>query len=115
MERRKFLQGLGTIACSAAAHPWLTTVTFASGAPALGENRLVVVILRGAMDGLDVVQPLADPLFARYRPTLGQETGATPLDGYFALHAALGGLMPEGTRGIALSIAGVVDPDGDGQ
>lgn len=99
--RRLFLRAgaAGLLGCSAAAHPWLTTVTLASGAPVLGENRLVVVILRGAMDGLDVVQPLADPLFARYRPTLGQETGATPLDGYFALHAALGGLMPLWQKG----------------
>ena len=57
MNRRFFLRGLGTVACSAAAHPWLTTVTLAQGAAAFGDNRLVVVILRGAMDGLDVVQP----------------------------------------------------------
>ena len=60
MDRRFFLRGLGTVACSAAAHPWLTTVTLAQGAAAFGDNRLVVVILRGAMDGLDVVQPRGD-------------------------------------------------------
>ncbi len=70
MERRAFLRGLGAVACSAAAHPFLSTVTLAQGAPALGENRLVVVILRGAMDGLDVLQPRGDAGFARLRPTL---------------------------------------------
>jgi uncharacterized protein (DUF1501 family) len=93
MDRRAFLRGLGVTACSAAAHPLLSTVTMAQ-AQGLGENRLIVVILRGAMDGLDAVQPLADPLFAQLRPTLGVGTGAIDLDGYFALHPELAGLMP---------------------
>ncbi|MDZ4095296.1 MAG: DUF1501 domain-containing protein [Paracoccaceae bacterium] len=99
MDRRFFLRGGVALGCSAAAHPWLSTVTFAQGGAALGENRLVVIILRGAMDGLDAVQPLADPLFAAYRPTLGVDTGAQDLDGYFALHPNLGGLMDLWHRG----------------
>lgn len=96
LNRRLFLRGGAAtlLGCSVAAHPWLTTVTLASGRAALGDNRLVVVILRGAMDGLDVVQPLGDPLLARYRPTLGVETGAQTLTGYFGLHPALAGLLP---------------------
>ena len=96
MNRRFFLRGTALLGCSAAAHPFLSTVTLASanGGQPLGDQRLVVIILRGAMDGLDVVQPLGDPLFADYRPTLGVNSGATDLDGYFALHARLGALMP---------------------
>lgn len=96
LNRRLFLRGgaAAVLGCSAMAHPWLTTVTLAAGASVLGDNRLVVIILRGAMDGLDVVQPLGDPLFARYRPTLGVETGATMLEGLFGLHPRLAGLMP---------------------
>jgi uncharacterized protein (DUF1501 family) len=97
MDRREFLQHLAALgACSAAAYPALTTVTLADtgGAAPLGEKRLIVIILRGAMDGLDVVQPIADPLFAQYRPSIGVATGAIPLDGYFGLHPALGGLKP---------------------
>ncbi len=93
MDRRVFLRALSTGACSAAAHPWLTSVTFAGsggGAP-LGEARLVVVILRGAMDGLDVVRPAFDPAYARLRPTLDRGDGL-PLDGRFVLHPALTGL-----------------------
>jgi len=93
MDRRLFLKGLGFSACSAAAHPLLSTVTLAQ-ARGLGENRLIVVILRGAMDGLDAVQPRGDPLFAQMRPALGVNTGAVDLDGYFALHPDLSGLMP---------------------
>lgn len=101
LNRRLFLRGSAAtlLGCSAAAHPLLTTVTLAAGAPALGENRLVVVILRGAMDGLDAVQPLGDPLFTRYRPTLGVQTGAQTLDGYFGLHPNLAALLPLWQKG----------------
>lgn len=91
MDRRTLMKLLATGACSAAAHPLLSTVTLANtdGGPALGENRLVVVILRGAQDGLDLVRPSADPLFAQYRPTLSQGQGLD-LDGYFSLSPHLG-------------------------
>ncbi len=95
MDRRRFLQALGGVACSAAAHPLMTTVTLAGsdGGQPLGDHRLVVVILRGAMDGLDVVRPIGDAAFASYRPTLA--AGPAPdLNGYFALHPTLEGLMP---------------------
>lgn len=96
MDRRFFLRGAALLGCSTAAHPFLSTVTLASadGGHPLGNHRLIVIILRGAMDGMDVVQPKGDPLFASYRPTLGVNSGATDLDGYFALHARLGALMP---------------------
>jgi uncharacterized protein (DUF1501 family) len=93
MERRLFLKGLGVLGCSAAAHPLMTTLTLAQGAPGMGENRLVVVILRGAMDGLDVVQPRGDAGFQTARPGLSA-LPATDLDGFYALHGSLSGLMP---------------------
>ena len=62
-------------------------------------RKLVVVMLRGAVDGLNVVAPVADPNYARLRPTIGlarpgQADGALDLDGYFALHPALAPLLP---------------------
>lgn len=90
MDRRQFLRGLTVAGCSAAAHPLLTSVTLAAGS-GLGENRLVVVILRGAMDGLDVVQPVGDRDFAGLRPDL--PVSSMMLSGPFALHPALGGLQ----------------------
>lgn len=48
------------------------------------------------MDGLDVVQPYGDKNLAGLRRKLktGEAGGASDLDGYFALHPALSGLMP---------------------
>lgn len=94
MDRRFFLRGAALLGCSAAAHPLLSTVTLAQGQAAFGDNRLIVVILRGAMDGLDAVQPIADPMFASYRPTLGAAGQAVDLDGFFGLNVHLGGLKP---------------------
>lgn len=97
LTRRLFLRGAaaGVLGCSAAAHPWLTTVTLAQGAPGFGDHRLVVVILRGAMDGMDALRPVGDPLFAALRPNLAQSGGpGLPLDGFFDLHPRLAGLAP---------------------
>ena len=52
------------------------------------ERRFVFIIQRGAADGLNIVQPLADPGFAAARAQLAEPTGAK-LDGMFTLHPAL--------------------------
>ncbi len=91
--RRAMLGRTLALGCSAAASPLITPVSFAA---APFDNRLVVIILRGAMDGLDVVQPYGDPGYAAARPTLrgGEAGGALDLDGFYALHPALSSLMP---------------------
>ena len=91
LDRRDFLKRTGLIGCSAAAAPLVTPVTFAA---APGEARFVVIILRGGLDGLDVIQPYGDPDFARYRKNLSAQAGAQDLDGFYALHPALSPLMP---------------------
>ncbi|MGB0798858.1 MAG: DUF1501 domain-containing protein, partial [Planktomarina sp.] len=57
---------------------------------------LVVIILRGAMDGLDLVQPYGDPAYAALRPRLagGPSQKSLDLDGFYALHPAAASLMP---------------------
>ena len=96
--RRDLLRNIGAIGCSAAASPLITPVVFAA-APV--ETRLVVIILRGAMDGLDVVQPYGDPGLAQWRNRLsgGPANGALDLDGFHALNPALADLMPLWSKG----------------
>lgn len=93
LTRRLFLKSTALIGCSAAAHPVLSSAAFAA---APGDDRLVVLILRGAMDGLDAFQPYGDRDLAGLRSTLslGPDHGATDLDGFFALHPGLSGLLP---------------------
>jgi uncharacterized protein (DUF1501 family) len=55
------------------------------------DARLVVILLRGAMDGLNVIVPYADPGYAaaRNQIALSPGNGATKLDGFFAVNDAL--------------------------
>ena len=73
-------------------------------AAAPGDRRLVVVVLRGALDGLAAVAPLADPHYAEKRGALalnppGAGDGCLALDATFALHPALAPLHPYWGRG----------------
>src|ERR1700676_4577143 len=84
--RRRFLLGTAALAAGAA----LPDVLFAHTG---GSARLVVVILRGALDGLAAVPPYADPNYAGLHrelaiPAPGVADGALALDNTFGLHPA---------------------------
>ena len=86
MSRRAALQGV-CVSFAAAMAPWPAS---AAGARDL---RFIVIILRGAMDGLAAVAPVGDPDYASLRGPLalasqGEHAGL-PLDGFFALHPAM--------------------------
>ena len=93
MRRRDFLglsAGASLVALSGRA--WAVS---ADAAP----KRLVVVLLRGAVDGLNLVVPYGDDAYYAARPTIaiakpGAQDGALALDEHFALHPALSGLLP---------------------
>lgn len=72
MDRRRFLNAALGAACSAAASPALSTMSFAATP---GDRRLVTIVLRGAMDGLDVVQPYGDPALRKLRRSLSLGPG----------------------------------------
>jgi uncharacterized protein (DUF1501 family) len=62
-------------------------------------QRLIVVMLRGAVDGLNVVVPYGEAAYYEARPTIaiqkpGAENGGVALDDHFALHPSLAALMP---------------------
>jgi uncharacterized protein (DUF1501 family) len=61
------------------------------------ERRFVVVILRGALDGMAAVPPYGDPALAGLRgglvpPAVGQPDGMFDLGGFYGLHPALANL-----------------------
>ncbi|MBI3447126.1 MAG: DUF1501 domain-containing protein [Magnetospirillum sp.] len=78
---------------------FLGTVALAASSPgalaAADDRRLIVVVLRGGMDGLHAIPPLGDPDYASARGglALGRD-GTTALDATFALHPALAPLTP---------------------
>jgi len=57
------------------------------------DPRLVVIILRGALDGLATVAPVGDPDYAALHGAIALSTdgphAATPLDSFFALHPSM--------------------------
>jgi uncharacterized protein (DUF1501 family) len=101
MQRRDFLNALAAsagIMIPLGRQAWAAT---GDNPPTGGANgrKLIVVMLRGAVDGLNVVAPVGDANYAALRPTIalappGQDNGALDLDGYFGLHPALAPLMP---------------------
>lgn len=104
--RRQFL--LGTAAFTAWAG--LPRIAAAGGR----DPRLIVVILRGALDGLATVAPVGDPHYESARQGLElPESGpdaAIPLDGFFALNPRLTRLAELYGRGEALFVHASATP-----
>lgn len=79
----------------------------AAGTAGSHDRRLIVIMLRGAVDGLSVVAPYLETNYHRLRPTIGlprpgETDGLIDLDGRFGLHPALAMLKPlwdQGTLG----------------
>ncbi len=82
INRRFFVQCAGSAAFGAL----LPRIAFAD---ADTDSRFVLVILRGALDGLAAVPPYGDGNYARQRGELGITSPERKLDGMFALHPAL--------------------------
>ncbi len=63
--------------------------------PGYDGDALVVLSLRGGLDGLSAVAPVGDPAYAGLRPDIAVPASvAHRLDGVFGLHPALGPLLP---------------------
>lgn len=81
LTRRRFVAALGA---SSMLTLWPSGAAWASGADA----RLLVVLLRGGLDGLHALPPAADPAYARLRGALAPKE-TLKLDGLFGLHPSL--------------------------
>jgi uncharacterized protein (DUF1501 family) len=101
IQRRDFLRAAATL--SAAGVVLIGTHAWAARAPDGGGNhkRLVVVFMRGAVDGLNVVVPYGDSQYYEQRPNIAiprtgsSDTSVIDLDGHFGLHPALAQLLPQ--------------------
>lgn len=103
MRRRSFL---GTLASAGG-----LALALGPGALAADDEapRLVVVVLRGGLDGLSAVPPHGDPGYRTARrglalPPPGSEDGIVDLDGTFGLHPALAPLAPLYAEGQLLAV-----------
>ncbi|MBH8576203.1 DUF1501 domain-containing protein [Nostocaceae cyanobacterium CENA369] len=99
MKRRNFLIQSGMFSATALAaigsNAWIARSSTANSDP----KRLIVIFLRGAVDGLNVVVPYSETAYYQARPKIaipqpGKEGGVLDLDGRFGLHPALAALMP---------------------
>jgi uncharacterized protein (DUF1501 family) len=94
MNRREFLKraaSLGSAGVVFGPGAWMTRAFADSG----NQARLIVVFLRGAVDGLNVVPPHGEAAYYHARPAIAvTQPAVLDLDGHFGLHPALSSLMP---------------------
>ncbi|HEU5482956.1 MAG TPA: DUF1501 domain-containing protein [Sphingomicrobium sp.] len=85
IDRRLFLSG-GSAAAALALSTGIPTIALANAAT---DKRFVLILQRGAADGLSTVAPVGDPDYQSLRGRLGEESAGTRLDSFFMLHPAL--------------------------
>jgi uncharacterized protein (DUF1501 family) len=115
MKRRDFMRlaaASGAILLPVGRHAWAASVPDASAM----QKKLIVIMLRGAVDGLSVVAPVGDAEYYRLRPNIavpkpGQENGALDLDGYFGLNPSLSALQPLWQQGKLAFVHASGSPD----
>jgi uncharacterized protein (DUF1501 family) len=116
MNRRKFLQQLGLVSgatlVAIGTHGWAARSVTSNSNP----KRLIVVFLRGAVDGLNVVIPHWENAYYDSRSLIAiappnQANGALDLDGRFGLHPALNSLMPLWKQGSLAFVHACGSPD----
>lgn len=114
LSRREFLRLGGFAAVSLGLPDWARA---AADAAKRSGRTLVVVLQRGAMDGLNVVVPFGDAVYRKARPTIGlpppgKDGGVLDLDGTFGLHPKLAPLLPLYKDGNLAFVQAAGSPDG---
>jgi uncharacterized protein (DUF1501 family) len=72
---------------------------WALASPEAANRPMILILMRGAVDGLSIVAPYREQNYYESRPGIalgqpGQSDGLFDLDGFFGLHPSLGALMP---------------------
>ncbi len=119
LTRRLFLKSSGAVAAYMGVAPVesLGSNLLIQGAvdapmPVTTGKTLVVIFLRGGIDGLSLVVPYGDPHYATHRPSLkigrpGEDRGALDLDGHFGLNPQAAALMPLHESGMLAGLQAV--------
>jgi uncharacterized protein (DUF1501 family) len=109
MNRRDFLKQIGLVSLTLMLSPLENHLALAQSASRLlnssvsqsstASKRLIVIFLRGAVDGLSIVVPSSENYYYDARPSIaipapGDPEGALALNNRFSLHPALNSLMP---------------------
>lgn len=119
LTRRFFLRSTGAMAVYCGVNPLDAALAASMDNPADHPTRpkktLVVVFLRGGIDGLNFVVPHGDPHYAKLRPGIGvkapgKEGGALDLDGFFGMNPRAASLMPALKSGEAIALQAVGYP-----
>src|SRR5215218_2583309 len=99
LSRRGLLRGLVAAGASTTVFgSAVVTASASAGVPA--PSVLVVLSMRGACDGLNLVVPHADPAYYAARPTIAVPSETLlAKDGFFGLHPSLEPLLPFWTAG----------------
>src|SRR3979411_521185 len=94
--RRIFLRNSALAVVGTTAIPsFLTRAAFGAIEPGARNKRLVVILQRGAADGLNIVIPHGEPRYYAMRPSINIPRKAVlDLDGFFGLHPALASFQP---------------------
>src|SRR5579863_8472442 len=116
MNRRQFIRAAASLSAKGVillgTHSWAARALAGESAD---RRRLVVVFLRGAVDGLNVVVPYGDSEYYAARPSIAiprKGDGAVlNLDGHFGLNPALDALMPQWRAGTLAFVQACGSPD----
>ena len=117
ISRRYFLKSGGIAMLGMASLPsFLQRAVASTVSP--NKKKMVVLFQRGAMDGLNVVVPFAEPNYYQMRPTIaipqpqrGGAEAAIDLDGFFGLHPSLQPLLPLFQKNELAIVQAVGSPD----
>ncbi|MBC7880826.1 MAG: DUF1501 domain-containing protein [Anaerolineae bacterium] len=112
MDRREFLAFSAILALGSNA--WAGQVQAAS--TTTNRKRLIVIFLRGAVDGLNIVVPYGESAYYQSRPRIAvprpdQANGALDLDGHFGLNPGLAAILPLWKQGSLAFVHGAGSPD----
>src|SRR5271157_109250 len=115
ISRRAFIRRAAILSASGivllSPHAWAARSVDSSS-----KRRLIVVFLRGAVDGLNVVVPHGESAYYDARPTIaigrmGAGDGVIDLDGYFGLHPALAPMDAQWRDGTLAFVHACGSPD----